>query len=90
MVKKDERTRKIFEYLCDYEERYGYPPSLREIADKMGFISNSGVIRHLDRLEGWGWIARAEGVARGIQILEPCTAPKNEIVPQAPPHARRQ
>ena len=69
---------------------YGYPPTLREIADETGFISNSGVIRHLDKLEQWGWIERSEGVARGIRVLQSCDCPTDDNVPPVPHHARRQ
>jgi DNA-binding MarR family transcriptional regulator len=30
----------------------------------------SAVMRHLDRLEAWGWITREIGVARSIRLSE--------------------
>ena len=76
MRKRDDRSRRIFDFICRYTEAYGFPPTLGEIAADEGYKSNSGVIRHLDKLEKWGWIERYHGNARSIRILrrEPATA----------------
>lgn len=72
MGHRDDRTRKVFQYICQYNREYRFPPTLEEIADMMGFRSNSGVLRHLDKLEKWGWIERYHGQARSIRIIEDC------------------
>ena len=72
MGHRDDRTRTIFRYICEYNREYGFPPSLEEIADQSGFSSNSGVLRHLDKLEKWGWIERYHGQARSITIVVDC------------------
>ena len=69
MRKRDDRSRRIFEFICHYTDQYGFPPTLGEIAADEGYKSNSGVIRHLDKLEKWGWIERYHGNARSIRIL---------------------
>ena len=69
MKYRDNRSRRIFEFICSYISEYGFPPTLGEIAQNEGFKSNSGVIRHLDKLEKWGWIERYHGNARSIRIL---------------------
>jgi DNA-binding MarR family transcriptional regulator len=43
------------------------PPTHREIA-REAHIAASTVVRHLDRLETWGYIRRLEGVKRGIEL----------------------
>jgi|GEM_PF-1100554 len=72
MAYRDNRTRRIFRFICEYQTFFGFVPTLGEIADKEGFSSNSGVIRHLDKLERWGWIERHHGQARSIRILRSC------------------
>ena len=72
MKYRDNRSKRIFEFICSYTGEYGFPPTLGEIANKEGFKSNSGVIRHLDKLERWGWIERFHGRARSIRILRRC------------------
>jgi SOS-response transcriptional repressor LexA len=72
MVYRDNRTRDVFRFLCQYREEYGFVPTIRKIADHEGFSSNSGVIRHLDKLEQWGWIERHHGQARSIRIVHDC------------------
>lgn len=69
MRKRDDRSRRIFDFICRYIDTYGFPPTLCEIATDEGYKSNSGVIRHLDKLEKWGWIERYHGSARSIRIL---------------------
>ena len=72
MKHRDKRSQAIFDFICRYLRNYGFPPALHEIAAATGFKSNSGVIRHLDKLEKWGWIERYHGNARSIRLLRPC------------------
>ncbi|MCY3832886.1 MAG: hypothetical protein OXG85_07700 [Chloroflexi bacterium] len=72
MKYRDQRSRRIFAFICHYTREHGFPPTMGEIAKDEGFKSNSGVIRHLDKLEKWGWIERYHGNARSIRILRPC------------------
>jgi SOS-response transcriptional repressor LexA len=72
MAYRDNRTRNIFRFICEYQVNHGFVPTLGEIAEYEGFSSNSGVIRHLDKLEQWGWIQRHHGQARSIRILRSC------------------
>ena len=66
---RDDRSRAIFAFICRYSDAHGFPPTLDEIACDQGYRSNSGVIRHLDKLEKWGLIERYPGAARSIRIL---------------------
>lgn len=75
MKYRDNRTKRIFRFICQYAHQQGFPPTLGEIARYEGFKSNSGVLRHLDKLEKWGWIERFHGHARTIRILRPCDSP---------------
>ena len=87
MAYRDNRTRNIFRFICEYQTFYGFVPTLGEIAEKEGFSSNSGVIRHLDKLEQWGWIERHHGQARSIRILRSCEElDEPKAIPQHPTH----
>ena len=92
MKYRDNRSRRIFDFICSYTGEYGFPPTLGEIAKNEGFKSNSGVIRHLDKLEKWGWIERYHGNARSIRILRRCeglaTSADNERFSR--PHFRQR
>lgn len=72
MRRSDNRSIGIFEFICRYTNRRGFPPTVGEIAASQGFKSNSGVILHLDKLEKWGWISRYHGKPRSIRILRQC------------------
>ena len=63
------KSLRIYDFIRRYMERNGFPPTLDEIAAGAGFRSRSGVVRHLDKLETCGWIARRHGNARSIRLL---------------------
>ncbi|MCS7072119.1 MAG: hypothetical protein NZM00_11475 [Anaerolinea sp.] len=64
-------TQTVFEFICRYVRENTYPPTLEEIA-RGCFIARSTVVRHIDRLEGEGRIARNPYISRGITILDAC------------------
>ena len=49
---------------------HGTPPSMQEIADKMGGVSRSLVHRYMWQLKDRGCINRREGRARFIEITD--------------------
>jgi repressor LexA len=61
-------TEQIFVFIKKYIDEIGYSPSLREIASGV-YLSVSSVLRHLDKLEAWGWITRDPNKARSIIVL---------------------
>ncbi len=72
MPYRDNRTREVHRFICRFAYEKGFTPTLNEIAEHEGFKSNGGVLRHLDKLERWGWIERHHGHARTIHILKMC------------------
>lgn len=76
MNRGDKRSKGIFEFICRYSNKHGFAPTVGEIAASEGFKSNSGVIRHLDKLEKWRWITRYHGKSRSIRILRQCEPEK--------------
>lgn len=47
----------------------GWPPTIRELGERLGIGSTNGVNDHLRALERHGWLVRG-GVARGLRITE--------------------
>jgi repressor LexA len=75
-----ERQSRIIEFLGEYTEEHGYPPSIREIGAAAGISSTSVVSYNLKRLEEKGFISRDEEISRGITLTD--TA-RTQVVPQA-------
>lgn len=59
---------KILSIIQGFVDEYGYPPSIREIAKKIGFKSTKAVKTHLDNLAKQGFIEKIAGQARSIRI----------------------
>lgn len=68
MIELTERQAKVLKFITDYQERAGYPPSLREIADHIGTKWSHGVERHLQALTKKGYIEREAAKSRGIRL----------------------
>src|SRR6266540_1300102 len=52
------RQRRIIEFIREAVERYGYPPSVREIGEAVGLVSPSSVAYQLKELERKGYLRR--------------------------------
>lgn len=63
-----ERQRNILEFLGEYIEENGYPPSIREIGAAAGISSTSVVSYNLRRLVKLGYITRDREVSRGLKL----------------------
>jgi len=61
------RQRRVFDYLVEFLQERGYPPTLSEIAAKLG-LSRVGVMKHLMTLERKGYIRRSRR-ARDIELV---------------------
>lgn len=64
------RQKQIFRFIKDYIEKYGYSPTLGEIAEAMGVSSLATVHEHLQALAKKGVIRKFEGSVRGIEITD--------------------
>lgn len=62
-----ERQRRVFDYLVEFLQERGYPPTLSEIATKLG-LSRVGAMKHLMVLERKGYIRRSRR-ARDIELV---------------------
>lgn len=59
-------TYRIYEIICEYL-REDIHPTYREIAERCN-MAHTSVIRHIDKLEGMGWITREEAKMRTIRL----------------------
>ena len=65
-----DKTMQTYEYLVSYIERFGYPPTIREICINVGLDSTSSVVYHLKKLEKMGKITRSNNKNRAIELTE--------------------
>lgn len=64
------RQKDILNFVREYIDKYGYSPTLGEIAEAMGLSSLATVHEHLMALVKKGAIRKFEGTVRGIEVLE--------------------
>ncbi|WP_055667790.1 transcriptional repressor LexA [Desnuesiella massiliensis] len=67
---KVDKQKEIYEFLKNYTEEKGYPPSVREICEAVSLRSTSTVHGHLKRLEKKGLIKRDPTKPRALEISE--------------------
>jgi len=82
-----ERQQQIWNFLVEYVDGHGYPPTVREIGDHVGLASPSTVHAHLANLERAGLLRRDPTKPRALELIgreraEPAAA-------AAPEDARR-
>src|SRR5579859_119719 len=53
-----DRQRRILEVIHEFTAERGYPPSVREIGERVGLSSSSTIHAHLKTLERHGFITR--------------------------------
>lgn len=70
------RQKQILDFIKQYIDKYGYSPTLGEIAEAIGVSSLATVHEHLQALQTKRVIKRFEGAVRGIEVLDQNLAPK--------------
>lgn len=63
-----DRQQQIYDYLVEYVAGRGYPPTVREIGERVGLASPSTVHAHLATLEREGFIKRDPTKPRAIEL----------------------
>lgn len=64
------RQKQILDFLKQYIDKYGYSPTLGEIAEAIGVSSLATVHEHLQALVSKGVIRKFEGAVRGIEVVD--------------------
>ncbi len=65
-----EKHKKVLNVLENFNDEYGYPPSIREICNEANISSTSVANYYLDRLEKLGYIERDRRVSRGLRLVK--------------------
>ena len=68
MAKLTAKQQKIYDFILQFTNEHGYPPSVREIGAAVGLKSPSTVHFHMKGLEEAGVIVKAEGKTRAISL----------------------
>ena len=63
------RQQEIWQFLVDYVDRHGYPPTVREIGEAVGLASPSTVHAHLANLERAGLLRRDPTKPRALDLI---------------------
>ncbi|MGI8632997.1 MAG: transcriptional repressor LexA [Solirubrobacterales bacterium] len=63
------RQQEIYDYICSYQGRTGYPPTVREIGGAVGLTSSSTVHAHIAKLEAAGLLRRDSSKPRALELL---------------------
>jgi repressor LexA len=79
------RQQEIWNFLVEYVDRHGYPPTVREIGEHVGLASPSTVHAHLANLERAGLLKRDPTKPRALELLgrerrEPEVAASTEVL----------
>ena len=83
------RQRKVLDVIRDWLDRFGYPPSVREIGEAVGLTSTSSVAHQLRALEKKGYLRRDPNRPRAVGVLpaeivtglDPASKPTPAYVP---------
>jgi repressor LexA len=65
-----ERQRAILDYLREFVDEHGYPPTVREIGEAVGLRSPSTVHAHLAQLERAGLLRRDPTKPRALELTD--------------------
>jgi repressor LexA len=63
------RQQEIWDYLVEYVDAHGYPPTVREIGEAVGLASPSTVHAHLANLERAGLLKRDPTKPRAVELV---------------------
>jgi repressor LexA len=74
------RQQEIWDYLVEYVDSRGYPPTVREIGEAVGLASPSTVHAHLANLERAGLLRRDPTKPRALELTGPRRRARTEQV----------
>ncbi len=61
--------KRVLEFIQQFLQTRGYPPTVREVAEKFGYHSPLSAKQHIDALVKKGYLKRSPLRARGIEIV---------------------
>jgi len=72
---------RVLDFIKSSLQQTGYPPTVREIADRLGLAGPNSAKKFLDILERKGFIRRAAGCSRAIEIIGAALSPGLRSLP---------
>lgn len=63
-----DRQQRILDYIMNFLQDQGFPPTIREICKEVGISSTSVTNYNLDKLENMGLLSRRREVSRGLSL----------------------
>ena len=72
---------RVFDFIKAHLQHTGYPPTVREIADKLGLAGPNSAKKFLDILERKGCIRRQPGCSRAIEVMDTTRSPALRSLP---------
>ncbi len=72
--KTAEKCTKTLDFIKAFVDRNGYPPTVREICNNVGFKSTASAQYYLDKLEDQGEIRKGNNKNRAIELVNKSTA----------------
>lgn len=79
-----QRERQLLDFITQFIQRYGYAPTLKEIAESVGLASLATVHEHIDKLRQKGFIRKLDGTARGLEVVEQYRSDKTQSAVELP------
>ena len=79
MSKLSPKQQQIYDFILNFADEHGYPPSVREIAQAVDLRSPSTVHFHLKGLREAGLIEQAEGKTRAITVTDGAHNRRNQV-----------
>ncbi|WP_320337798.1 LexA family protein, partial [Citrobacter freundii] len=70
MNKLTVRQSEVLGSIVNYQRRFGFPPTICELAGLIGCSSPNAAAEHVKAIAKKGYISVAPGVARGISLIE--------------------
>lgn len=71
MLKLTDQQSKVLEVIRESIRETGYPPSVRELGERLGLKSTATVHTHLRNLERKGFLKRVAQKSRAFNVVEP-------------------
>ncbi len=62
------RQQQVLDFIVEYQNEHGYPPSVREIGSRLGLRSPATVKSHLDKLRDAGYLRRDAIKPRALEV----------------------
>ncbi len=75
------KQQRVLDFIKGHLRKAGYPPTVREIAEKLGLAGPNSAKKFLDILERKGCIRRQPGCSRAIEVMGAARSPALRSLP---------